>query len=45
VERLAGLEADDLLAGHLAPALGDARDHAAIALARIDALLPPENLR
>ena len=31
VERLAELDADDLLAGHLAPALGDARDHAAIA--------------
>jgi glyoxylase-like metal-dependent hydrolase (beta-lactamase superfamily II) len=44
VERLAALDAGDLLAGHLAPALGDARAHAAIALGRIAALLPPENL-
>ena len=44
VERLAALDADDLLAGHLGPALGDGRAHAALALGRIAALLPPENL-
>ncbi len=44
VERLAALDADDLMAGHLAPSIGDARAHAAIALGRIGALLPPENL-
>lgn len=44
VERLAALDADDLLAGHLAPAIGDARAHAALATGRIAALLPPENL-
>jgi glyoxylase-like metal-dependent hydrolase (beta-lactamase superfamily II) len=44
VERLAVLDADDLLAGHLAPAIGDARAHAALATGRIAALLPPENL-
>ena len=44
VERLAALDADDLLAGHLGPVIGDARAHAAIALGRIAALLPPENL-
>ena len=44
VERLADLDGDDLLAGHLGPVLGDARAHAAIALARIAGLLPPANL-
>ncbi len=44
VERLAALDADDLLAGHLAPVIGDARAHAATALGRISALLPPANL-
>ena len=44
VERLAALEAVDLLAGHLAPAIGDGRAHAALAMERIAALLPPDNL-
>ena len=44
VERIAAVDADDLFAGHLRPAIGDARDHAALALGRIAALLPPENL-
>ncbi len=44
VERIAAAEADDLFAGHLRPAIGDARDHAALALGRIAGLLPPENL-
>lgn len=44
VERIAAVEADDLFAGHLRPAIGDARDHAALALGRIAGLLPPENL-
>jgi glyoxylase-like metal-dependent hydrolase (beta-lactamase superfamily II) len=45
VERLAGLDAPDLLAGHLGPAIGDGRIHAALALERIAGLLPPLNLR
>ena len=44
VERLAALDAVDLLAGHLAPAIGDGRAHAALALERIAGLLPPLNL-
>jgi glyoxylase-like metal-dependent hydrolase (beta-lactamase superfamily II) len=44
VERIAAAEADDLFAGHLRPAIGDGRDHAALALSRIAALVPPENL-
>ncbi|HEX7472833.1 MAG TPA: MBL fold metallo-hydrolase [Candidatus Limnocylindrales bacterium] len=44
VERLAALDAADLLAGHLAPAIGDGRAHAALALERIASLLPPLNL-
>lgn len=44
VERIAAEDADDLFAGHLRPAIGDARDHAALALGRIAGLLPPENL-
>jgi glyoxylase-like metal-dependent hydrolase (beta-lactamase superfamily II) len=44
VERLAALDSEDLLAGHLGPAIGDARAHAALALERIAGLLPPENL-
>jgi glyoxylase-like metal-dependent hydrolase (beta-lactamase superfamily II) len=44
VERLAALDADHLLAGHLGPVIGDARAHAAIGLGRIAALLPPANL-
>jgi hypothetical protein len=44
VERLAALDAEDLLAGHLAPAIGDGRTHAALALERIAGLLPPANL-
>jgi hydroxyacylglutathione hydrolase len=44
VERLADLDGDDLLAGHLGPVLGDAGAHAVLALARIAALLPPANL-
>lgn len=45
VERLAALDADDMMAGHLAPSIGDARAHAAIALGRIAGLVPPRNLR
>lgn len=45
VERLAALDAADLLAGHLAPAIGDGRVHAALAIERIAGLLPPLNLR
>lgn len=44
VERLAALDAPDLLAGHLAPAIGEGRAHVAIAMDRIARLLPPENL-
>lgn len=44
VERIAAKEADDLFAGHLRPAIGDARHHVALALGRIGGLLPPENL-
>jgi glyoxylase-like metal-dependent hydrolase (beta-lactamase superfamily II) len=44
VERIAAVGADDLFAGHLRPAIGDARDHAALAMGRIAGLLPPENL-
>ena len=43
-ERLAALDSADLLAGHLAPAIGDGRAHAALALERIAGLLPPLNL-
>lgn len=44
VERLAALDAADLLAGHLTPAIGDGRAHATLALERIAGLLPPLNL-
>ena len=44
VERLAALDAPDLLAGHLAPAIGEGRAHTALALERIAELLPPLNL-
>ena len=44
VERLAGLEAERLLAGHLGPVLGDAPVHLAAAMDRIARLLVPEPL-
>jgi hydroxyacylglutathione hydrolase len=44
VERLAAVRAEDLLAGHLAPAIGHATDHLGRALDRIAGLNPPLNL-
>jgi glyoxylase-like metal-dependent hydrolase (beta-lactamase superfamily II) len=44
VERLATVEAEDLFAGHLAPAIGQAADHLRRALDRIAGLNPPPNL-
>lgn len=44
VERLAALDAVDLLAGHLGPEIGGAAHHLALALERIAGLNPPPNL-
>jgi glyoxylase-like metal-dependent hydrolase (beta-lactamase superfamily II) len=44
VERLAAAHAEDLLAGHLAPAVGEAEQHVRLAVDRIAALNPPANL-
>ena len=44
VERLAGLGAERLLAGHLGPVLADAPVHLAAAMDRIARLLVPESL-
>ncbi len=44
VERLAALNPDDLLAGHLGPVLGAAAEHVRLATDRIARLDPPLNL-
>jgi hydroxyacylglutathione hydrolase len=44
VERLATVQAEDLLAGHLAPVLGEAEQHVRLAVDRIAGLNPPANL-
>jgi glyoxylase-like metal-dependent hydrolase (beta-lactamase superfamily II) len=44
VERLAAVGAADLLAGHLAPVIGEAASHMSMAMDRIARLMPPPNL-